>query len=106
MDLSLLGSNLDFRAHLCLVPPSALTNSPIIIYISEQDHNPCFPEVMGSLPMPLSRVPGDTEPSLQRSHNVLAFSNEDSQVQGSEEMHSVETGSIQDLSSAVMLLLD
>ena len=74
-------------------------------YISERGHNLYFPEVMGSLPMPLSRVPGDTVPSLQRSHNVLAFSNEDSRVQGSEEMHSEETGSIQDPSSAVMLLL-
>ena len=55
--------------------------------------------------MLLSHVPGDTEPSLQRSHNVLVLSNEGSQVQGSEEMHSEETGSIQDLSSAVMLLL-
>ena len=48
--------------------------------------------------MLLSHVPGDTEPSLLHFHNVLAFSNEDSRVQGSEEMHSEETGSIQDLS--------
>ena len=60
---------------------------------------------MGSLPMLLSHVPGDTEPSLLHSHNVLVLSNEDSQAQDSEEMHSEETESIQDLSSAVMLLL-
>ena len=53
---------------------------------------------MGSLPMPLSRVPGDTVPSLQRSHNVLVLSNEGSQVQGSEEMHSEETAWNQNLS--------